>query len=702
MAQVHGFARCAQNRAWQEGLTLNTSIAPTAGQLAAARLSHWHQDAQPLLTLDVLREWINTAGLLLYTPRPQFPVPAPSFVEAILGASTPAPTLAQLDQPRILLARLIAEGAVIPLHLFGSPTGAGSETPDFLVPPAVLGYIFTLRGDKAWKQPPVTSGAAKVSPLALASFNLLTEKGRLTASELAAELGNEVTEAAALRALTELWEHLRVLPVPQADGTSTLWELTTTRYNRQIKSGANAGVPTALSALISLYLGQVILPTEEDVESFLSPLSARSRIREVVRALTVAQQIQSHVIEGKTHLFVPGELPVFLPEVAEPAPDDVDSIVVTTEGEIPPASPSNRISKFAPSFRKRSEHGADRETNRRPRPAGDFSDRPARRPEQRRPFNRSAQASQPDFSRPWDEEKRERAERRPRSDDRGEQQSRPWKPRPRPEEPGAEHSSADRPARRSFGPKSASRPFSGPKGNRSGFARTDRPGFNRSDRSDSPRGDRSGFPRKDRSDFPKGDRPSFPRKERSEFPRGDRPSFPRKERSDFAKSDRPSFPRKDRSDFSRGDRPSFPRKDRSDFPKGDRPSFPRKERSDSPKGERSGFARKERFDSPKGDRPSFPRKERSEFSKSDRPSFPRKDRSSFSKSDRPSFPRKDRSGFSKSDRPAFAKKDRSGPAGSSRPRSSSPSGGPFDKFKGNKKPFGKRGAPPKGRKDQQS
>ena len=35
---------------------------------------------------------------------------------------------------------------------------------------AVFSYVFTLRGDKAWKQPPATSGPFKVSPLALVLF----------------------------------------------------------------------------------------------------------------------------------------------------------------------------------------------------------------------------------------------------------------------------------------------------------------------------------------------------------------------------------------------------------------------------------------------------------------------------------------------------------------------------------------------------
>jgi 23S rRNA pseudouridine2605 synthase len=64
-----------------------------------------------------------------------------------------------------------------------------------------------------------------------------------------------------------------VLPVPQQAGagssSATLWELATGRFTKQIKAGANAGQPSALSALISLYLGQALVATEDEIESFL-------------------------------------------------------------------------------------------------------------------------------------------------------------------------------------------------------------------------------------------------------------------------------------------------------------------------------------------------------------------------------------------------------------------------------------------------
>ncbi|QNI37879.1 hypothetical protein [Edaphobacter albus] len=711
---------------------MNTSIVPTASQLAATRLVHWHHDAQPLLTLDLLREWVNTCGLVLYTPRPHLAAPAPTFVEAVLGSANPSPALQDLEQPRILLARLIAEGSVIPLHLSGSPTGAGTETPDFLASPAVLSYIFTLRGDKAWKQPPVTSGAAKVSPLALATYNILASKGRLTVTELASELANEVTEAATLRALTELWGHLRVLPVLQADGSATLWELTTTRHSRQIKAGANAGVPTALSALVSLYIGQAVLPLEEEMETFLSPLSARSRIREVVRALISARQLDSLVIDGKSHLYIADELPVFAP-VPESVVVEAGTEATSAEDNAGEGS-SERISKFVSSTRKPFEKSGreryvaerniktERDTNRpdadrRPRPSRPRGDsererRPFRRDGERRPVERSGgdRPARPSFTRPWDEEKRDRPARRPYSrEDRTGDDSRPARPR------------FDREDKR---PSFGSRPFSGrPSGDKF---------------SSRPSGDKvSGrsFGDKERRDF-KG-KPSFRRDEQ------DRPSRPPRDFSgkpSFRRNeDRPSRPPRDFSgkpSFRRDeqDRPQRPRRDFSD-----RPPRPSRDFSDKPRfsRERDGAGSNEqgrrsappfrKFDAP---REGF-RKPRPEGQKFDRaaetegsearprrnfgPKKPFSSEKSFG--GKKSFGPKKSFGGGRSERPSgefkrsssggskFAKKSFGKPGGRfAKKTDGAPSAnrGPFDKFKGNQKPFKKRSAPPhKGKKNRE-
>ena len=376
---------------------------PTADQLAAARLAHWHHNADPILTINMVRDWLNTSGLVLFTPRAaQLPAPAPSFVEAILGIANATPDLAATESSRSLLARLILDGGAIPLNLLGNPTNTGTEVPDFIVSPLVFPYIFTLRGDKAWKQPPTTSGAGKVSPLALNTYTLLADRAAdhatgLSSYDLATQLGKEVTETAVLRALTELWQHLRVIPVPQPDGAATLWELTTARFTKQIKAGANAGQPTALSALISLYLSQAIVASEEEIETFLSPVAARSRIRDVIHALLSARQLETLAVEGRTVLHVTGELPAFL-AIETPAPDDIDALVITTEGDTETTGETPRITKFIP----------------KPRKVGTgFVTKPGRNavdsPRERRPFTReSNRPDRPSFTKPWAEEKADR------------------------------------------------------------------------------------------------------------------------------------------------------------------------------------------------------------------------------------------------------------------------------------------------------
>ena len=311
-------------------------------QLEAARAAAWKQTGEPLLTLEAARDWINERGLVLFAPRAQqLPVPAPSLVEATLGVAKAAPTFAETEVARGLVARLVGEGLALPLNLLGVP----GDAPDFVVSAQVFSFVFTMRGDKAWKQPPSTSGAVKVSPLGLKVYEVVTERGPVSAAEVAQELGREVTEAAILRSLTELWSQLRVIPLLAQGEGSTLWELTSRRFTKAIKAGANAGQPTALSALVSLYLAQVFAATEEEVTTFLSPLTARSRVREVLHALVGARQLETVVLEGKTLLHIPGGLPVAAAaEGAETAAEGEEPVAVV---ERPKKIGTGRIKSFA-------------------------------------------------------------------------------------------------------------------------------------------------------------------------------------------------------------------------------------------------------------------------------------------------------------------------------------------------------------------
>lgn len=717
------------SRSSRKATPVSTSNLPSADQLAGNRSALWHQNEQPLLTLDSLRSWIHKTGLVLFTPRSQqLPAPAPSIVEGVLGKQNAMPTLAETAEARTLLARLIAEGNAVPLNLLGTP----GDTPDFVVSPAVFSFVFTLRGDKAWKQPPATTGPVKVSPLALATYEVLARRVTLSVPELVNELGKEVTDTAVLRALSELWSHLRVVPVPQVDG-DTMWELMSTRFTKQIKAGANAGQPKALSALISLYLGTALVATEEEIETILSPLAPRSRIREVVHALMGARELETIAIDGRTVVYISGDLPQFakVEAVAEETGETVE--VEELGGEAPTIEGEGAIKKFVPRPAK-SGTGFAKKFTPRTFSGGEGGDR------ERRPFKKPFGDAKPSFTKPWDENRPARAEGdAPRSFDRGD----------RPARPGFDRKPAFG-SRPSFGDRP--RYGSGDGGTRPSFRRDE--GAPRREWTPRPPADGGGegtfaprktfskpgtFGRKREGGF--SPRPSFGggegRPPRRDF--SDKPSFgsgegrpPRREftpREGGAASDRPRrefAPREERRPGSYTPRPTGgDRKPYSPRPEGGgfaprKPFTPRPEgggfaarKPFMPGGKPGGFSRDAGGE---GERPRFRKFDAPRFDKPKRPFNPDGPARSFS-SDRPARPySSDRSArpFS-SDRPARPysgdrpySNDRPASGGFSKPSSypakkpfSKPTGagayrgpkppGTFAKFADGNKPFRKPG-----------
>jgi hypothetical protein len=583
-----------------------------------------------------------------------------------------------------ILAHMVAEGTAVPLNLLGSTTGE----PDFVCSAQAFSFVYTLRGDKGWKQEPSTTGAMRVSPLAAKVSELLKEKGPMAPHELADEAGQGVVDSAILRALSELWAIQRVIPVPDAEGKPAKWELMSGRFVRHMKAGANAGQPTALSALLSLYLSQAVAATSDEMEIFLSPLAARSRVREVVGGLAASRQLDSLVVEGKSVLYIPGALDS-LPEdeSAAPAPlqrsryedDDRRHMIeeraarFAAEGGAPeerrpartgsypvrrPAAAGDRPARREGGFAPRREGGFAP-----PRRTGGFAggrDDRERRPFVRRDEGAAAPSDRPrnEFARPWED----RGERKPFTPREG--GDRPFTPRgDRPFTPRG-----DRP----FTPRGG-RPFT-PRGDGERRPFTPREGGDR--RPFAPRGDRPFTPRGDRPFTPRGDgerRPFTPREggDRPFTPRGDRPFSPRPftpreggDRKPFApRGDRPFTPRGDgeRRPFTPregGDRPFTPRGDRPFSPRpftpregGDRKPFaPRGDRPFTPRGdgERRPFTPREGGDrpfTPRGDRPFSPRGDRPFTPRGDRPFTPREggDRKPFApRGDRPFTPRGDR------------------------------------------------------------
>ena len=144
------------------------------------------------------------------------------------------PSLDGLRRPRIqktiahaedLLVRLENDGVAVRLNLLGQP----GEQPDFVVAGWVLPYVYALRGDRDWRRSPQLTGSRQVSQLAVHVYKQL-EGGDATVAQLKQALGREVSESAVIRAITELWQQLRIIPVIAARGQAAKWQLLRTRF----------------------------------------------------------------------------------------------------------------------------------------------------------------------------------------------------------------------------------------------------------------------------------------------------------------------------------------------------------------------------------------------------------------------------------------------------------------------------------------
>jgi hypothetical protein len=259
------------------------------------------------LTLEDARVWIEETGLCLFLPKKQFSSSiAPSFVEAVAGHRNATPDPKHISLAEELLVRLEVDGVAVRLNLLGQP----GEHPDFVVAAWVLPYVYALRGDRDWRRSPQLTGSRQVSQLAVQAYKLL-EAGDTTIPSLKHTLGREVTEGAVLRAITELWQQLRIIPVVSAPGETAKWQLLRTRFQKAIAEGASTSQVTAISVLASIYLQAVIAASMEEVEMFLAPLTARSKVREVLRGLVATRQVHTISLGHAPHFYVAGTLPEF-------------------------------------------------------------------------------------------------------------------------------------------------------------------------------------------------------------------------------------------------------------------------------------------------------------------------------------------------------------------------------------------------------
>jgi hypothetical protein len=618
----------------------------TTEQLNQARTQAWHQAGNPLLTADDASAWLRETGVSLFLPRAQqLATAAPSFVEAVLGASNPTPALDQIEAATRLLHRLLAAGEVIALNLLNTP----GEQPDFLATPETLPFLFALIGDKEWKRGP----RGKSSPLVIEVWKLLDREGPLTAIEVKEQLGRQLTEAAALRALTELWSHLRIEPVFR-EGEPAAWQLLERNHLKQMQAGSTMSQAVALSALVSLYLQSAVAASGDEIEVFLSPLASRSKIRDVVKGLTATRQLGTLNLGPVEMYHLEGSLPEFA-ETASPEGLVVEATSPAVEAEIGEGRKrfvAKRLAAEAgePATAERPSHAPRKIFERPPASGGDrkpygggsspdrrpFAPRPGTTGGERRPYGMRAPGGANFNPRePWKEDQKPAARRDEISDRKPFAASSPDGAAPRrpfPPREGERKSFAPRAGDRPFKPRSDAKPFSDREnfGDRKPFAARadgDRKPFTPRDgerKSFAPRtGDRPFKPRSDAKPFSErksfGDRKPFAPRSAD----GERKPYPPRDRKPFApraEGDRKPFnPREgERKSFAprTGDRPFKPRSDAKPFGErksfGDRKPFaPRRDGERKPftprDGERKSFAPRT------GDRPFKPRSDAKPF-----------------------------------------------------------------------------------------
>ena len=282
----------------------------TSEQLEAARAERMRQNGHGALTLEDACTWLEETGLCLFLPKRQFSSAlAPSFVEAVAGQHNSTPDQKQIAIAEELLVRLEEKGVAVRLNLLGNP----GEQPDYVVAAWVLPYVYALRGDRDWRRTPQLTGSRAVSPLAIQLYKRLESHGEASVAELKQALGQGLTEMGVLRAITELWQQLRIIPIVSAPGKAAKWQLLRVRFQKAIAEGASTSQVTAISVLASIFLQAVIAANMEEVEIFLSPLTARSKIREVLRGLVATRQVHTLALGHAPHFYVAGTLPEFAP-----------------------------------------------------------------------------------------------------------------------------------------------------------------------------------------------------------------------------------------------------------------------------------------------------------------------------------------------------------------------------------------------------
>lgn len=272
----------------------------TEAELLQARTAKWRLEGEPIRTLEQARAFLDSVGFcLMYPTRP--PVLVPTFVGAFVGADDRLPLQQHAyADPRAkeatdLMVRTLRDKAAYEAPLF-------EENNAFLVAASVFPFYYALVGERNPKHAPKASARSGYSQLACDAFAIIRRHGPISKAKLGELLGGALSTAGLDRALAELWAKLRVTRVDYSEDEGSVWDELERWAPDKVWEGVGISAGEALTALLSKYLGGVVAAEQEDVERFFSNFVARSRVKDAIRALLAARQLDFTRLGSKSLL----------------------------------------------------------------------------------------------------------------------------------------------------------------------------------------------------------------------------------------------------------------------------------------------------------------------------------------------------------------------------------------------------------------
>ncbi|MGE5325210.1 MAG: DNA glycosylase AlkZ-like family protein [Actinomycetota bacterium] len=261
----------------------------TEQELQQQRARKWHLEGSPVRSIEEAREFVDDVGFcVMYPERTLHTVP--SFMGAYAGSAERLPDSKHaFADPRSkeatdLMVRLLRERRAYEMSLFPGT--------DLIVSEALFPYFFSLVADRNPKAPPrVRAQGATVSPLAVEVFHAIQKNGPLSKNRLRELVSRELSDAALDRALGELWSILKIVRVDYREGEGALWDVLYRWSAPVVKEALDISEPEAISALLSKFLEASIAASQEEIESFFSHVTSRSKVREAINALLSAREL---------------------------------------------------------------------------------------------------------------------------------------------------------------------------------------------------------------------------------------------------------------------------------------------------------------------------------------------------------------------------------------------------------------------------